>query len=119
MENCCIIYFGGAKICDVTNLGGAIALLGSLVNHQILLSKLYKYGIRGIQLAWFSDYLTNRYQYVKIGNVESDLLKITCGIPQGSTLGPLLFTLYVNACQIVQKNFPLGYLLMIQISFMH
>ena len=57
------------------------------VNHQILLSKLYKYGI---QLAWFSDYLTNRYQYVKIGNVESDLLKITCGIPQGSTLGPLL-----------------------------
>ncbi len=66
------------------------------VNHQILLSKLYKYGIRGIQLAWFSDYLTNRFQYVKIGNVESDLLKITCGIPQGSTLGPLLFILYVN-----------------------
>jgi hypothetical protein len=43
------------------------------VNHQILLSKLYKYGMRGIQLAWFSDYFTNRYQYVKIGNVESDL----------------------------------------------
>ena len=39
--------------------------------------------LRGIQLAWFSDYLTNRYQYVKIGNVESNLLKITCGIPQG------------------------------------
>ena len=43
------------------------------VNHQILLSKLYKYGMRGIQLAWFSDYFTNRYQYVKIGNVESDI----------------------------------------------
>ena len=51
---------------------------------------------RGTQLAWFSDYLVNRYQYVKIGNVESDLLRITCGIPQGSTLGPLLFTLYIN-----------------------
>lgn len=58
--------------------------------------------IRGIQLAWFSDYLTNRYQYVKIGNVESDLLKITCGIPQGSTLGPLLFILYVNDMPDVQ-----------------
>ena len=66
------------------------------INHQILLRKLYKYGIRGTQLAWFSDYLVNRYQYVKIGNVESDLLRITCGIPQGSTLGPLLFTLYIN-----------------------
>ena len=66
------------------------------VNHQILLCKLYKYGIHGTPLAWFSDYLTNRYQYVKIGNVESDLLKVTCGIPQGSTLGPLLFTLYIN-----------------------
>jgi hypothetical protein len=43
------------------------------VNHQILLSKLYKYGMRGIQLAGCSDYFTNRYQYVKIGNVESDL----------------------------------------------
>ena len=47
------------------------------INHQILLRKLYKYGIRGTQLAWFSDYLVNRYQYVKIGNVESDLLRIT------------------------------------------
>ena len=35
MENCCIIYFGGAKICDVTNLGGAIALLYSLGLHDI------------------------------------------------------------------------------------
>ena len=66
------------------------------INHQILLRKLYKYGIRGTQLALFSDYLVNRYQYVKIGNVQSDLLRITCGIPQGSTLGPLLFTLYIN-----------------------
>ena len=55
-----------------------------------------KYGIRGLPHAWFSSYITNRKQYVKIGNTESSLKTITCGIPQGSTLGPLLFLLYIN-----------------------
>ena len=66
------------------------------VNHQILIDKLCKYGIGGTPLAWFTDYLSNRQQYVKIGNTESDLLTLTCGVPQGSTLGPLLFILYIN-----------------------
>ena len=66
------------------------------VNHEILLSKLYRYGIRGIPLLCFRDYLTNRYQYVKFDNVESEQQKMTCGVPQGSTLGPLLFILYIN-----------------------
>ena len=66
------------------------------MDYKILLAKLYKYGIRSTTLTWFSDYLNNRQQYVKIGNTESDYLTMICGVPQGSTLGPLLFILYIN-----------------------
>ena len=66
------------------------------VNHEILLSKLYLYGIRGTPHNWFESYLHNRRQYVKIDSTKSSYENITCGIPQGSTLGPLLFLLYVN-----------------------
>ena len=66
------------------------------VNHNILLNKSNKYGVRGVVLGWFKSYLQNRVQYVKIGNIESEPLNVVCGIPQGSTLGPLLFLLYIN-----------------------
>ena len=66
------------------------------VNHEILLSKLYLYGIRGTPRNWFESYLHDRRQYVKIDSTKSSYENITCGIPQGSTLGPLLFLLYVK-----------------------
>ena len=66
------------------------------VNHDILLSKLYSYGIRGNPLRWFESYLYNRNQVVKISDTISRSQTIICGIPQGSTLGPLLFLLYIN-----------------------
>ena len=66
------------------------------VNHDILLKKLYHYGIRGKLHKWFTSYLRNRTQYCCINNTVSEVLNINCGVPQGSVLGPLLFIIYVN-----------------------
>ena len=66
------------------------------MNHKILCDKLTYYGFRGKINNLISSYLSNRTQYVSINGYDSKLLPITCGVPQGSTLGPLLFLLYIN-----------------------
>ena len=55
-----------------------------------------RYGIRGVGLNWVRSYIENRQQYVQMGEHRSSRSRITCGVPQGSILGPKLFILYIN-----------------------
>ena len=66
------------------------------VDHKILLNKLENYGIRGSALSMISSYLERRYQYVLEADLKSPSKPCSMGVPQGSILGPLLFTVYMN-----------------------
>ena len=75
--------------CDLTKVFDTIS-------HSILLQKLSVHGIRGIAQQWLKSYLDDRKQYTSFKNISSSCNVITCGVPQGSILGPILFLIYVH-----------------------
>ena len=79
------------------------------VNHGILLKKLEHYGIKENTLDWFQSYLSDRKQFVDIDGKPSELLSTTCGVPQGSVLGTLLFLIYIYK-RLTQYKYNLKFL---------
>ena len=66
------------------------------INHNVLMAKLQDVGLSAQAIKWFNSYLSPRYQTVRIDSAYSDFLPLSCSVPQGSTLGPLLFNIYIN-----------------------
>ena len=82
------------------------------VNHELLLHRLKaRLGIGGTALAWFRSYLTNRTQEVMVGDTLSALVYLLFGVPQGSVLGPLLFSIYTHPLGDIIGRHGIGYYL--------
>ncbi|XP_061484291.1 cilia- and flagella-associated protein 95 isoform X2 [Rhineura floridana] len=77
------------------------------VDHGILLDRLEGMGIGGIVLWWFRSYLSDRHQRVALGDEVSDPWPLSCGVPQGSILSPMLFNIYVKPLGAIIRRFGL------------
>ena len=67
-------------------------------------------GLRGNMLSWFQSYLTDRVQRISIDGTLSNIFNLECGVPQGSCLGPLLFTIYTSKLfEVLRSHLPSGH----------
>ena len=79
------------------------------VDHAILLTHLKNIGITGLVYDWFHSYLSGRSQAVFLEGVASDSVNLTCGVPQGSVLGPILFNIYMQPIGDIARKHRMKY----------
>ena len=95
-----------------SSLLAALDLLAAFdtIDHETLIRRLRSsFGIEDKSLSWISSYLTDRWQHVKFDGISSTPLRCECGVPQGSVLGPLLFTAYVAPVANVIASFGVSF----------
>ncbi len=80
------------------------------VDHDILIARLKNHvGVQGLALKWFSSYLKDRTFSVSLGDYSSPTAPLVCGVPQGSILGPILFSLYMLPLSFIFEKFGIHY----------
>lgn len=101
IESCCKFDWRGGRVLDEGFSSTAVLCdmtkAIDCVTTDILLFKLGFYGVRNTQLKLLASYLTNRTQYASYGDEWSAIVRNSCGIPQGSVSGPILFLIYISA----------------------
>ena len=75
-----------------------------MINHKILLDKVLPIGFSKNMISWYKSYLAEHHFTVEVANQVSKFSNISCDVLQGSILGPLLFLIYVNMSQAVERD---------------
>ena len=100
IQNDVLMAMDNGKVTALTLLDLSAAF--DTIDHTILLDRLHKwFGISGLALNWFSSYLSDRSQQIKLEDTFSSPVQLSFGVPQGSVLGPVLFSLYTTPLSTV------------------